>query len=88
MYMAVDLALVADVLPDKDSAAMDLGVVNIANALPSSIAPAIAPAVLANRQRQLRRAVRRGRAVRHHRSRRHHAGEGHPVTAVVVNWDE
>jgi MFS family permease len=47
VYMAVDLALVADVLPDKDSAAKDLGVFNIANALPFSIAPAIAPAVLA-----------------------------------------
>ncbi len=47
LYMAVDLALVADVLPDPDSAAKDLGVMNIAGALPSSIAPAIAPAVLA-----------------------------------------
>jgi hypothetical protein len=46
MYMAVDLALVADVLPDTDIAAKDLGVLNIAGALPSSIAPAIAPAVL------------------------------------------
>ena len=47
MYMAVDLALVADVLPDKDNAAKDLGVFNIAGALPFSIAPAIAPAILA-----------------------------------------
>jgi MFS family permease len=47
MYMAVDLALVADVLPDQDTAAKDLGVLNIAGALPSSVAPAIAPAVLA-----------------------------------------
>ena len=47
MYMAVDLALVADVLPDKDNVAKDLGVFNIAAALPSSIAPAIAPAILA-----------------------------------------
>lgn len=47
MYLAVDLALVVDVLPDPDSAAKDLGVFNIASALPSSIAPAIAPAVLA-----------------------------------------
>jgi MFS family permease len=47
MYMAVDLALVADVLPDQDNAAKDLGVFNIAAALPSSIAPAIAPAILA-----------------------------------------
>ena len=34
-------------LPDKDNAAKDLGVMNIAGALPSSIAPAIAPAILA-----------------------------------------
>ena len=47
VYMAVDLALVADVLPDKDNAAKDLGVINIAGALPFSIAPAIAPAILA-----------------------------------------
>jgi MFS family permease len=47
MYMAVDLALVADVLPDRERAAKDLGVLNIAGALPSSIAPAIAPAILA-----------------------------------------
>ncbi len=47
MYLAVDLALVADVLPDKANAAKDLGVFNIAGALPSSIAPAIAPAILA-----------------------------------------
>jgi MFS family permease len=47
LYMAVDLALVADVLPDSDNAAKDLGVMNIAGALPSSIAPAIAPVILA-----------------------------------------
>lgn len=47
LYMGVDLALVADVLPDPASAAKDLGVMNIAGALPSSVAPAIAPAILA-----------------------------------------
>jgi MFS family permease len=46
MYVAVDLALVADVLDNKDNA-KDLGVFNIASALPFSIAPAIAPAILA-----------------------------------------
>ena len=46
MYLAVDLALVADVLPDRDNA-KDLGVLNIAGALPFSVAPAIAPAILA-----------------------------------------
>jgi MFS family permease len=46
-YMAVDLALVVDVLPDPDQAAKDLGVLNIAGALPFSVAPAVAPAILA-----------------------------------------
>jgi MFS family permease len=47
LYMAVDLALVADVLPNRASAAKDLGVLNMAGALPYSVAPAIAPAILA-----------------------------------------
>jgi MFS family permease len=46
VYMAVDLALVVDVLPDADNAAKDLGVLNIAGALPSSVGPAIAPVIL------------------------------------------
>jgi MFS family permease len=46
VYAAVDLALVVDVLPDKQHVAKDLGVFNIARALPFAIAPAIAPAVL------------------------------------------
>jgi MFS family permease len=47
LYMAVDLALVVDVLPDQENAAKDLGVLNIAGALPGSVAAAIAPAILA-----------------------------------------
>ena len=47
IHVAVDLALVVDVLPDKDNAAKDLGVFNMAGALPFSIAPGIAPAILA-----------------------------------------
>jgi MFS family permease len=47
MYTAVDLALVVDVLPDKGNAAKDLGVLNMAGALPFSVAPALAPAILA-----------------------------------------
>jgi MFS family permease len=47
VYVAVDLALVVDVLPDNDNAAKDLGVFNIAAALPFSVAPGIAPAILA-----------------------------------------
>lgn len=47
VYTAVDLALVTDVLPDKREVAKDLGVFNIASAMPQSLAPAIAPAILA-----------------------------------------
>ena len=47
VYVAVDLALVADVLPDRRTAAKNLGVFNIAGALPFSIAPAVATVVLA-----------------------------------------
>jgi MFS family permease len=47
VYVAVDLALVVDVLRDQRSAAKDLGVFNIAGALPFAIAPAIAPVILA-----------------------------------------
>lgn len=47
-YFAVDLALITDVLPDKDhKAAKDMGIFNIANSLPQSVAPAIAPLFLA-----------------------------------------
>jgi MFS family permease len=45
-YMAVDLALVAKVLPNKDDAAKDMGVINIANAGPQILAPAIAALVV------------------------------------------
>lgn len=47
IYLAVDLALVTDVLPNPDNAAKDLGIFNIASAMPQSLAPAIAPAILA-----------------------------------------
>jgi MFS family permease len=47
VYAAVDLALVVDVLPSRRNAAKDLGVFNVAGALPFAIAPAIAPAILA-----------------------------------------
>ena len=46
VYVAVDLALVADVLPDQASTAKDLGIFNMAGALPFSVAPAVAPFVL------------------------------------------
>jgi MFS family permease len=48
VYEGVDLALVTDVLPDRDHhAAKDLGLLNIANTLPQVIAPLAAPAILA-----------------------------------------
>jgi MFS family permease len=47
MYMAVDLALVVDVLPSGGSDAKNLGVFNIAAALPFSVGPAVASGVLA-----------------------------------------
>ncbi|WP_419703059.1 MFS transporter [Promicromonospora sp. NFX87] len=46
-FMSVDLALATQVLPDPDDTAKDLGVLNIANALPQSIAPSIAPLIIA-----------------------------------------
>lgn len=48
IYFAVDLALVTDVLPNRwRDAAKDLGIFNVANALPQAIAPAVAPIILA-----------------------------------------
>jgi MFS family permease len=46
LYFAVDLALVADVLPNPDDSAKDLGVFNYAGALPFALAPAVAPSIL------------------------------------------
>jgi MFS family permease len=46
-FFSVDLALATEVLPNPDDVAKDLGVLNIANALPQSIAPAIAPGIIA-----------------------------------------
>lgn len=47
IYMGVDLALVMDVLPNPDDAGKDLGVFNMANALPQTVAPMIGAALLA-----------------------------------------
>jgi MFS family permease len=46
MYMAVDTALMTQVLPRADDAAKDMGVLNIANALPQALAPAVAAGVI------------------------------------------
>jgi hypothetical protein len=42
MDLAVDLAPATDVLPDENDAAKDMGVLNIANALPQSLVPIMA----------------------------------------------
>ncbi|KAB2342494.1 MFS transporter [Actinomadura rudentiformis] len=47
MFLAVDMALITQVLPDPETMAKDLGVINIANTLPQSLAPAAAPLFLA-----------------------------------------
>ncbi|MDP5226797.1 MULTISPECIES: MFS transporter [Arthrobacter] len=41
-YLAVDFALITQVLPNPEDRGKDLGVINIANSLPQVIAPAIA----------------------------------------------
>ncbi len=47
IYFGTDLALATEVLPDRDSdSGKDLGILNMANALPQSIAPAVGSAVL------------------------------------------
>ena len=46
-YLAVDLALVFEVLPDRMNTGKDLGVFNMANALPQSLAPGVGGFVLA-----------------------------------------
>ena len=80
MYMAVDLALVVDVLTDPLNAAKDLGVLNIAGALPFALAPALAPGLLALGSRQLLRPVRGSRRMRPGRSG---CGAAHPTDVVA-----
>ena len=46
IYTAVDFALITQVLPDAVERAKDLGVINVANALPQVLAPAIAGIIL------------------------------------------
>jgi len=46
-YLAADLALVNDVLPEREThAARNLGIFNIASVLPQLLMPAVAPAIL------------------------------------------
>lgn len=46
VYVAIDLALVLDVLPNPDEAGKDLGVFNIAMSLPQTLAPGLAAALI------------------------------------------
>jgi MFS family permease len=46
LYIAVDIALCVEVLPDRANAARDMAVLQIANSLPQSLAPTIAPLLL------------------------------------------
>lgn len=47
IYMSVDMALVLQVLPDPETSAKDLGVFNMANAMPQSLAPFLGAFLLA-----------------------------------------
>jgi len=47
LYHAVDIALCVEVLPDRDFAARDMAVLQIASSLPQSLAPTVAPLLLA-----------------------------------------
>ncbi|GGF34842.1 MFS transporter [Subtercola lobariae] len=46
IYLAVDLALVSQILPDPTNPAKDMGVITLTSTLASSLVPAIAPAIL------------------------------------------
>jgi hypothetical protein len=47
IYVGVDLALVVDVLPNPDDSGKDLGVFNMADAMPQTVAPALGGVLLA-----------------------------------------
>lgn len=46
-YMAIDMALIIDVLPDPATAGKDLGVMNVATVLPQALGPVIAASISA-----------------------------------------
>jgi MFS family permease len=45
-YLAVDVAIVTLVLPSAENRAKDMGIINIANTLPHSVAPVFAGFIL------------------------------------------
>ena len=92
VYQAVDFALITQVLPAAGERAKDLGVINIAAALPQVLAPAIAGLVLEVVRRVGRVGDHRGRVLvaglrdrvrRRLRAvpRRLGAGDAHPSVA-------
>ena len=48
VYLSVDFALCTEVLPDEEARAKDLGVINIANALPQVFAPFLGAFLIAS----------------------------------------
>lgn len=48
VFVAVDYALLTEVLPDPDDSGRDLGVINIASALPQVVAPVVAALVVSS----------------------------------------
>lgn len=46
MFFAIDLAMCARVLPNPDEAGKDLAIINMANSLPQSVVPFLAPLLL------------------------------------------
>ena len=47
VYLAVDQALIAEVLPSRETVAKDMGVLHLANVLPQTLVPVVAPLFLA-----------------------------------------
>jgi MFS family permease len=47
LYLSVDVALAAEVLPNPEESAKDMGVLNIGSALQQSLVPITAPTLLA-----------------------------------------
>ena len=82
MYMAVDLALVVDVLPGQATAPPRISACSTSPARSRSHRARDRAGHPGHRRRQLRRAVRGRRALRHHRRLRHPAREARPLSST------
>ncbi len=80
VYVAVDLALVADVLPDKANAAKDLGVVEHGRSTSLLLCTGARTGHPGDRRRELRHPVRSRRGLRDHRGVRHPARQGRALS--------